>query len=345
VPILGFVLNIFLAVYQFNFQPVAWYVTVVWIALGLLVYYAVFEKKGAVLEPQVLIPRLPAAGQDQEPSVLVALHNPDNVEILLDLAYPIARQRRCPLIAVSVVEVPRQMPIHEGLRFAHHKEPLLNKARKIATERGLPLKTDLVVAHLASDGILAAVERHRGEALVMGWKGFTNARDRIFGEVADRIIRLVQCDLMLLKIGESRKIRQCLLPTSGGPNAKLAATVLQGIVQEFKMAVTAGYVVQEGANQQQRDDGERFITETLHHLRKPFKYDKKLIESGSIAGGIARASRDYDLVVIGAAKEPFFRKMLFGEIPEKVARYSPTSVLVVKKYEGVVKSILKKVLG
>jgi nucleotide-binding universal stress UspA family protein len=64
-----------------------------------------------------------------------------------------------------------------------------------------------------------------------------------------------------------------------------------------------------------------------------------------VAGGIAKAGRDFDLVVIGAAKEPFFKKMLFGEIPEKVTRFSPNSVLLVKKYEGVVKSILKKILG
>ncbi len=72
---------------------------------------------------------------------------------------------------------------------------------------------------------------------------------------------------------------------------------------------------------------------------------EKIIKSKSIAGGIAKASREYDLVVIGAAKEPLFHKMLFGEIPEKVARFSPTSVLVVKRYEGMVKNILKKVLG
>ena len=37
--------------------------------------------------------------------------------------------------------------------------------------------------------------------------------------------------------------------------------------------------------------------------------------------------------------------LIFGEIPEKVARYSPTSVLMVEKYEGVVKSLLKRILG
>jgi len=60
---------------------------------------------------------------------------------------------------------------------------------------------------------------------------------------------------------------------------------------------------------------------------------------------MALASRYYDLVVIGAAKEPLFRQMLVGEIPEKVARHSPASDLVVKRYEGTVRSLVKKLLG
>jgi len=94
---------------------------------------------------------------------------------------------------------------------------------------------------------------------------------------------------------------------------------------------------------------EHFLAHVCSHdwnlMQDADKVEKHLIESRSIAGGIARASRDYDLVVIGAAREPLFRKILFGEIPEKVARFSPTTVLVVKKYEGVVKSILKKIMG
>ena len=87
------------------------------------------------------------------------------------------------------------------------------------------------------------------------------------------------------------------------------------------------------------------MVETLEQMDPKVKRNKKLIESNSIAGGIAKASKGYNLVVVGAAKEPFFKKMLFGEIPEKVARYSPTSVLLVKKYEGVIKSVFKKVMG
>ncbi len=77
-----------------------------------------------------------------------------------------------------------------------------------------------------------------------------------------------------------------------------------------------------------------WIDKTLVHMKLEVPVEKRLIESASVAGGLAKASRDYDLVVIGAAKEPLFRKILLGEIPEKVARFSPASVLVVKRYEG-----------
>ena len=80
IPIAGFLLNIFLALYQFNFQPIAWYVTIGWISVGLLIYYAVFEKRAAVLEPQVLLPGQFQAEYSPPPTVLVALHNPDHVD-------------------------------------------------------------------------------------------------------------------------------------------------------------------------------------------------------------------------------------------------------------------------
>ncbi|NIV70837.1 MAG: universal stress protein, partial [Phycisphaerae bacterium] len=319
--------------------------TLGWIAVGLFLYYAIFEKRAAVIEPQVLLPGQPQIELETEPSVLVALHNPDTVKTLLDFAIPIAKQRKLPVVAVSIVQVPTQIPIHEGMRFTHHKESLLTQAKKVAAEGGTTLETDLVIAHHISDGILAAANRHRANALVMGWKGFTNARDRIFGEIADRIIRLAPCDLLLLKIGERQEFRRCLLPTAGGPNAYLATTILGAIAKDHDLSVTAGYFVPENASREQKKIGEQRIDETLEHIDKSIKYEKQIIESKTVAGGIASASRNYDLVVIGAAKEPLFRKMLFGEIPEKVARFSPTSVLVVKKYEGAVKSMVKKVMG
>jgi len=344
-PILGFGLNIFLAVYQFNFQPIAWYLTAGWVAFGLLIYFAYSEKQAAPLEARVLLPGYPGVVREREQSVVVALHNPDNVHALLDFAAPIARLRGRRLVAITAVVVPRQLPIQEGLRLAHHREPLLRQAREYAAGRGIELQTDIVLAHHAHQGILAAAEQQRAEVLVMGWKGFTEARERIFGEVADYVIRHVRCDLMLLKVGAERQFRSCLFPTAGGPHARLAAVFINELAKAFEMTVTAAYVVSEGASQRERAAGEQGIEKTLAHVEDPVTIERKLIESKSVVGGIARASRDYDMVVIGAAKEPLFRKLLFGEIPEKVSRFSPASVLVVKRYEGRVKSLFKRAFG
>ncbi len=345
VPVLGFALNIFLALYQFDFQPIAWYVTIGWIAFGLLLYYSVFEKQAAAIEPQVLIPGTPTLERDEEPSVIVAIYNPETIEILLKLAIPVARQRNQRIMAISVVEVPHQMPIHEGMRYIHHKEALLNKARKIGQENKIEIETDTVIGHHASQGILTAVYKHNASILVMGWKGYTKTRNRIFGEIADKVIRFAPCDLMMLKIGETHRIEKCFLPTAGGPNAQLASTILNAIATELKLSVTAGFIAPEDASHEMIEEGEQRMDGTLRNLSNKIKQDKKVIRSKSIAGGIAKISREYDLVVIGAAKESLFHKMLFGEIPEKVARYSPTSVLLVKRYEGLVKNIVKKVLG
>lgn len=64
-----------------------------------------------------------------------------------------------------------------------------------------------------------------------------------------------------------------------------------------------------------------------------------------MASGLARAAGEYDLIVLGVSEEGLFSNVIFGEIAEKVARYSRAPVMIVKRYEGKVKSLVKKVLG
>ena len=344
VPILGVVLNVFLAVYQFSFQPLAWYVTLAWIGAGLVLYYAYSRDRAATELPQVLEWPAPAAVRTGEP-VVVPLHNPEHVGMLLDYARPLAEARGKPLLAYSVVEVPRQLPIHEGLAFTASREPLLDAARRHAAEREYDVETDMVIAHHASDGILSGAKRYRADLLVMGWKGYTDTRDRIFGEVADQVIRHAPCDLALLKLAGREPPKRCLFPTAGGTHARLAAEMLNVLAPTFGMEVTACYVVPPDATEELRYQAHRWIDRTLERIEVNVEVEKRIIESSSVAGAIAAESRAYDLVVLGAAREPYLQQVIFGEIPEKVARTSPASVLVVKRDEGQVRSLLKRALG
>ena len=104
-------------------------------------------------------------------------------------------------------------------------------------------------------------------------------------------------------------------------------------------------MVKPNATEGERNEAYGWIDQTVKQLDSTIQIERKLIEARSIAAGIAKESREYDLVVLGAAREPFLRQVMFGEIPEKVARYSSASVLVVKRYEGRVRSLLKRAFG
>ena len=90
-PIAAIALNLFLAVYQFNFDPRAWYIAVAWVIIGLFIYFMYFEKTAAVDMPQILEVQQPKGTNAYPYRVLVPLHNPDHVIPLMKLAIPIAK--------------------------------------------------------------------------------------------------------------------------------------------------------------------------------------------------------------------------------------------------------------
>jgi len=348
-PILGVFCCLFLALFQYKFKPLTWYIALAWIFVGLLVYFAHFEKKTADQRPQVLDADRMEKGKRKEKEkrkfrILVPLHNPDHVEKLLDFAIPLARRQDGEIVALVVVDVPFQLPIHQGLRFVHHKRPLLKAASDYAKDKGVEIESDIRVAHRVADGILSSAEDENVSLLLMGWKGFTNTKDRIFGEVTDQLIRQAPCDLIVLKLAKF-PIQQILLPSTGGPNAKLAAKLTQSLMKALGAEVTCCNVVPEDPSDEDRRKGWEWIEKTLEDLEFRAEFKRKLVESNSVPAGLIREAKDFDLVVIGAAGEGYFRRIFLGEIPEKVARHSDASAMVVKRYEGKVKSWIKKLFG
>jgi nucleotide-binding universal stress UspA family protein len=170
--------------------------------------------------------------------ILVPLYNPDHIIPLMKLAIPLARCHQGEIIVLAVVDIPIHTPPHEGMRFVHHKTPLLKKAIHFGSEQGVETRSAIRIAHRIHDGIIQAAISEKVSLVVMGWKGYTSTRDRILGEVTDRVVRLVPCDLIFVKLLGDRPIRRILIPTAGGPHASLAAEYVGVYRQTYGYEVT-----------------------------------------------------------------------------------------------------------
>ena len=344
-PIAGFLINMALAFYQYVFDPRPWLVVIGWTFVGLLLYFAAFERKVRAKRPQVLeIEKPPVAVEKKRYRILVTLANPDTVVPLINIAAAAALQKNGEIVALSVSLVPEQLPIHEGLKMAHHRRPLLRTAQARARELGVDFTSDLRVAHQLKDALLTSVQTHKADLLVMGWKGYTNTRDRLFGELTDHMIRHCPCDLALVKVvhGPTKKI---LLATSGGPNATLGADFTNGFARLFDASVDACVVVPSNADPIDERAAINRIAGSLEALDLDGDIGRHLVKGNSIAAGIAKASKDFDLVVIGAAPSKPFKQILVGDIPANVARYSPKSVILVRRWQGPVSGLFRKLFG
>ncbi len=346
-PLAAIALNLFLAVYQFEFDPRSWGITAVWIVAGLVIYAMFFEKAAEEEAPKVIEVEPAREAQAQRPDwrVLIPLHNPDTVESLIEFAAPIARAHEGEIVALAVVEVPRSLPIHEGMRFVHHKQPLLRKAQEVGRRLGVPVRPALRVAHRVSDGILRAAEKHHASLVVMGWKGWTSTRDRIFGEVTDQVLKYAPCDIVTLKLAGPKHVGRIVMPTAGGPHATLAAELVGHIAAANDVPVTVVNVVSPDADTERRAAAERWMEQTVAGTPLESHVEKRVIESKSIPAGLVRAAGDDALIVLGASREGVFSSVLVGDIPEKVARHARGPVAIVKRYEGRVKSLVRRAFG
>jgi nucleotide-binding universal stress UspA family protein len=331
--------------YQFKFDPRAWYIAIAWIIVGLFIYFMYFEKVTAADMPQVLEVQQSKSTNAYPYRILVPLHNPDHVIPLMKLAIPLAKAHQGEIIVLGVINVPINLPPHEGMRFVHHKTPLLRKAIEYGNGQGVETRSAIRIAHQVWDGILHTAETEKAALVLMGWKGYTTTRDRIMGEVTDKVVRYAPCDLITVKLMGDRPTRRVLITTAGGPHATLAAEYVGILHDAAGYEVTCGYVVEPNAGEDDREKARQWIQKTIRLTNLEGKADMRLLEGKKVATTLVRAAADYDLIALGASREGVFSNVLFGEIPEKVARYSHTPVMIVQRYEGPVKSLVKRVMG
>jgi uncharacterized hydrophobic protein (TIGR00271 family) len=197
--------------------------------------------------------------------------------------------------------------------------------------------------------ILATVRADPPDLLLLGWRGSPGRGRYLLGSTLDPVIRYAPCDVAVARAndgpGESAQVlsdvRRVLVPASGGPNAPLALELALHLSPNVQ--VTALYVARDALGQAEVALGYERLNTTLAPWADGGRVQPKVVQSSAIIEGIlAEAGTGYDLMLIGATRESFLDRVLFGNVPQAVAVRASVSTIVVRHRAGRVETLLRR---
>ncbi|MEX1177077.1 MAG: cation:proton antiporter [Nitriliruptor sp.] len=172
--------------------------------------------------------------------VVVPVANPHTVESLVRVAAQVAAADSGAVVAVNVLPLdarPEQIRAHRDLAIA---------AEKVALGAGSEVQTSVRIDASTGGGVLHTVVEQQGTALVMGWKGYANAREGFFGTVIDQIVADSPVPVLVCRPGEDdRTARVVIVLTKDdvGPGSLLGTALAFEIAGRLSRQAEADVVV------------------------------------------------------------------------------------------------------
>ncbi len=277
-----------------------------------------------------------SAPAESEFQVLVPIANPATVNALVDLAGAIAAPRQGEIALLRVVLVPDQLQPRLAEAHVQHEEKILAAARGRALSFDIPVSSQVRVGRNAGRAILEAAHQGNSKLIVVGWKGRTSNARRILGEITDHIVNHASTDIIMVRLApDERPMESILVATDGGIHATRAEDYAAAIAASKDASLTLCAVVSPDEPEAHIEAVDARLEATKTRLELAPDVSTKVLRHRSISQAIIKESASYGAVFVGANHQSFTTRVLFGTVPEGVARRSNCSVIVVKRHEPV----------
>jgi len=344
VPIIGLITKGFLAVFLFNYSPIAWYTAIGWVVVGLLAYYAHFSKVEAMEKPKEILLEEVLVSRDY--SVLVPVATQEQARILGQIGAVLAQDYGGEVLALHVVKVPPQLTLGEGRLLLREGRPYLETVIRQAKERDVPVHTMIRLGRNVAEAVRKTALENASDLIVMGWPGYTNTAGRLYGSVIDPIVDNPPTDIAIVRYREYRPLRSILVPVSDEPNSRRAVRMAVSMArasQNGPVKVTLLHVLPVGARSAAIVRAEQCLDYVLEGIEDTF-VEKRLVEGTDVVDSVINEAQagSHDLIVVGATEEPLFRNLLMGSVSGQIAGRAPVTVVMVKRRSSPLHSFLRQ---
>lgn len=342
-PMIAIGLQIALALVLFRVSALAWFVILGWLGSGLLIYhfYASRREREEEVTPVLVEERLQVVDRERF-SVLVPVANPDTAGNLLAVARAILAAQPGQLVLLHVITVPDQLPVSVGRDFVDEVRPVLDQTVRRAEALGLTPNTLIRVGHRAADAIIDTVREQNSNFVIMGWRGHSSDPRTVVGSTIDRIVKDSDTNVVVVRGEVPVPARRILVPIQHPRHGHLMAALAAAMATEDAY-IELMHVVGEDLSPQERAQRVAELKASLSALdvsplqvaggRRLQRYRIR-IETGDVVRTIIERASDFDLLMLGASRESWIRRTVWGDKTVRIANAVDRPLMLVNLRSG-----------
>jgi len=328
----------------FHVSPIGLIIVLFWLMAGFLIYYVytkpVAEEK---VEKQVVFEEKIRIAPQKKYQILLPISPEANWQNILKLALLLAKEKDAEISVLRIEQISRPLPLQINEDEFEKEKVFLGEVLGMCQNSQVNVNVMLLVARNISATILEVTKKEDPDLLILGWKGWVKTRGKIFGRDLDKVLRQTKCDLIVARINDLNDFKNVLLPNTGGPHTKFAGMVARSIADEFDSKINVVYIALEKEALSAKNQLKKIVSllgiGDLPHLKAEV-LPVKSSSPRSVAYQIVQRSQNFNCILMTSGREKFFREMIFGNIPEIVARNSTCSLILVKHHRDIIEPLL-----
>ena len=330
IPIVALVLQLLLAVMLFKMSLLAWISSGLWIVSGVVLYFYYAKNRGKQISTCTTLEEVPA-DKEMAQNIMLPVHHSKVSETLAVYASKIASAQKAELMLTRIVPLPDYAQQEEAA------QGLLDARQDVAAARehvdwGVPVHSVIGRSESVARGIVCLCKERKTNMVVLGWKGYTNAKGYKMGTTLDRVIEQAPCDRVVIKPGETglhtgKPIRRILIPSNGSCHGLLAARLALSLLDDGPDARITVFNINRNGEAPERI--KRRLMPVLNILNGR-QTEMKISAQEDVVDAIAAEAENHDLVILGASMEGVLTQMVFGNVTERIAAKCSKTVMLAK---------------
>ena len=330
VPIVGGLACAGLAVYQAIVVPDAGGILLIWLGLGVILYFALFKGRAEAADASAegLDPRLNLL-RGKSPLVLLPIANPKSATSMVEIANALAPSEFARVLLLSIIRATKGGAGDPVAQLADAQEAF-RQALGASYAAGHAPEALITSAPEPWGEIRRIADEHRCESLLFGIPKTIEGK---FDRELEELINGVDCDVAMMRAPDDWRIggaKRVLVPIAGKSDEhELRARVLATISRELPRDLVFLSVIPSQATDDELASAVKAVTR-LSDMKIPGSPTIEVVRSDDPATAILAAAVRCDLVVLGMRRSRGGRKML-GAVNRKIAAEAACAVMVLSR--------------